>query len=149
MKAVPFLCALATTLGSAALSAQAQYTIDTFAIDGGGGTSSGGKFTLSGTIGQPAAGTLTGGSYVVQSGFWSILANPEPTDSPLLQIDLSGSSVILSWPDPYASFHLQESPSLVSPSWTDVDALPSSAEGRLEVPRSASGGARYYRLIRP
>jgi len=39
-------------------------------IDGGGGTSTGGIFLLQGTIGQPDAGTLLGGSYVLQGGFW-------------------------------------------------------------------------------
>jgi hypothetical protein len=38
--------------------------------DGGGGTSTGGVFTLQGTIGQPDAGTLFGGSYGLQGGFW-------------------------------------------------------------------------------
>jgi hypothetical protein len=40
--------------------------------DGGGGTSTGGDFTLSGTAGQPDAGvqTLTGGNYKLKGGFW-------------------------------------------------------------------------------
>jgi hypothetical protein len=149
MKAVPFLCAIVGAVASVTLPAHGQYTLEAVAIDGGGGTSSGGSYVLSGTMGQPAAGTLAGGNYVVQSGFWSILATPEPSDPPVLQIDVSGPTVILSWPDPYASFHLQESSSLSSPSWTDVDAIPDTAAGRFEVPRSAIGTARYYRLIRP
>jgi hypothetical protein len=43
----------------------AQYSIDWFTLDGGGGTSSGGNFTLTGTIGQPDAGTLSGGDYTL------------------------------------------------------------------------------------
>ncbi len=39
-------------------------------IDGGGGTSSGGKFILSGTIGQPDAAYSAGGSYELLGGFW-------------------------------------------------------------------------------
>jgi hypothetical protein len=31
---------------------------------------SGGQFTLSGTIGQPDAGTLTGSSFRLEGGFW-------------------------------------------------------------------------------
>ena len=39
------------------LSASAQpYTIDWWTIDGGGGTSTGGVYSVSGTIGQPDAG---------------------------------------------------------------------------------------------
>src|SRR5688572_28809517 len=40
-------------------------------IDGGGGTSSGGGFTLSGSIGQPDAGTMSGGGFTLSGGFWS------------------------------------------------------------------------------
>ncbi len=47
-----------------------QYEISWSTIDGGGGTSSGGDFVLSGTIGQPDAGVMAGGSYVLSGGFW-------------------------------------------------------------------------------
>ena len=40
------------------LCAQAQYSIDWSTIDGGGGTSTGGVYTVSGTIGQPDAGGI-------------------------------------------------------------------------------------------
>jgi hypothetical protein len=42
-----------------------------FTIDGGGGTSTGGDYALSGTIGQPDAGETSGGDYAVSGGFWS------------------------------------------------------------------------------
>jgi len=52
-------------------TAQAQsYAITWWTIDGGGGTSTGGGYTLSGTIGQPDAGTMTDGSYTLVGGFW-------------------------------------------------------------------------------
>lgn len=38
-------------------------------IDCGGGTSSGGTYSLSGTIGQPDAGAMTGGTFELQGGF--------------------------------------------------------------------------------
>jgi hypothetical protein len=60
-------------LAGAALSpalAHAQYTIDWFTIDGGGGDTAGGAFTLSGTIGQPDAGAQAGGTFQVSNGFW-------------------------------------------------------------------------------
>lgn len=47
------------------------YDLSWNTIDGGGMTfSSGGPYTLGGTIGQADAGILTGGSYVLQGGFW-------------------------------------------------------------------------------
>jgi hypothetical protein len=41
-------------------------------IAGGGGTSTGGSFSLSGTIGQPdAGGPMTGGTFSLVGGFWA------------------------------------------------------------------------------
>jgi len=51
--------------------ALAQLTIPWYTIDGGGGTSTGGNFTLSGTIGQPDAGVLSGGNFILSGGFWA------------------------------------------------------------------------------
>ncbi len=49
-------------------------------VDGGGGASSGGSFSREGTIGQPDAGTLTGGGFTLQGGFWPAAdSTPTPT----------------------------------------------------------------------
>ena len=48
----------------------ADYSIPWYTIDGGGGTSSGGSYELSGTIGQPDAGYLYESPYEVLGGFW-------------------------------------------------------------------------------
>jgi hypothetical protein len=40
-------------------------------VDGGGGASQGAPYTLSGPIGQPDAGTMAGGTFVLRGGFWS------------------------------------------------------------------------------
>ena len=51
-------------------------------IDSGGGTfSSGGSYTLGGTIGQPDAGGMTGGAYTLSGGFWAGQAAPPPPPS--------------------------------------------------------------------
>ena len=54
-----------------AQSASAQFSIDWYTIDGGGGTSTGGTFELSGTIGQHDAGVMSGGGYTLTGGYWS------------------------------------------------------------------------------
>ena len=48
----------------------ADYLIDWYTIDGGGGTSSGGQYSLTGTIGQADAGYMAGGDYELLGGFW-------------------------------------------------------------------------------
>jgi hypothetical protein len=69
--------------------AQAQYQIDWYTIDGGGGTSSGGPYTLSGTIGQADADVVSlcsadGGAgcvnptFELTGGFWVGLVSGAP-----------------------------------------------------------------------
>ena len=69
-KPIGIIAALLTTCGLAL----ALPTIDWSTIDGGGGTTSGGPFTIAGTIGQPDPGppVLTGGSFTITGGFWAV-----------------------------------------------------------------------------
>jgi hypothetical protein len=84
----------------AATAAWAQnYAIDWYSIDGGGGTSSGGNYTLTGTIGQPDAGTLTGGNYTLTGGFMSIVTAIQTPGGPLLRVTRVGNNVVISWPN--------------------------------------------------
>ena len=47
-----------------------SYTIAWYEIAGGGGTSTGGTYQVSGTIGQPdASGAMSGGNYSVTGGY--------------------------------------------------------------------------------
>lgn len=48
-----------------------DYKIVWSTIDGGGGTMTGGAYTLTGTIGQPNAGASSGGGYELLGGFWA------------------------------------------------------------------------------
>jgi len=49
----------------------AGYDLSWWTVDGGGRTfSTGGGYTLGGTVGQPDAGALTGGGYTIGGGFW-------------------------------------------------------------------------------
>ena len=50
--------------------ARSGYDLSWWTVDGGGGTASGGSYTLVGTIGQPDAGILAGGAYTLGGGFW-------------------------------------------------------------------------------
>ena len=73
------LLACATALaqgGDAPPSApDATYSLDWATVDGGGGRSVGGGYTLSGTAGQPdagpSAGVMSGGPYTLVGGFWA------------------------------------------------------------------------------
>ncbi len=63
-------CLLLLPLGLVGL-AQSGYDLSWWTADGGGQTfSTGGGYSLGGTIGQPDAGVLTGGGYTLGGGFW-------------------------------------------------------------------------------
>lgn len=124
-------------------SAAAQYAIDWYTIDGGGGTSSGGGYTLSGTIGQSDAGTLVGGNYVLQGGFWGGVFAVQQVGSPTLVIQRAGANVIISWNPNTPGFILQETTNLADPSsWANV----SGAGNGMSVP--ATLATKFYRLRR-
>ena len=53
-----------------ATGSRADYQIVWSTIDGGGGTSAGGKYVVSGTIGQPDAAYSASGNYELLGGFW-------------------------------------------------------------------------------
>ncbi len=116
-----------------------------FTIDGGGGTSTGGVYAVSGTLGQPDAGaTLTGGNYSLTGGFWSGLAAVQQPGAPTLFITTAGPNATLSWSPATPGFVLQESPTLLPPVWTNAA---SGALNPATVP--ASGPTRFFRLRKP
>ena len=52
-------------------SAPTATDLSWYTVDGGGATfSTGGPYSLGGTIGQPDAGVMSGGSYTLAGGFW-------------------------------------------------------------------------------
>lgn len=55
---------------AAAADVSADYQVVWSTIDGGGGTSTGGQYSLTGTIGQADAAYSEGGRYEVLGGFW-------------------------------------------------------------------------------
>jgi hypothetical protein len=142
---------ISALLLASALAVHAQYTIDWFTLDGGGGQSSGGAYTLNGTIGQPDAGASSGGAYTLHGGFWAAFVVVPADDAPALRIFRSGPSIVLAWPNPSTGYVLQESPSLTSPNWTDVASPPLVADGEKRVPLipNPGPGARFYRLRKP
>jgi hypothetical protein len=64
------LCSLLLA-GAALASSERSYSLPWWTVDGGGATfSTGGGYSLGGIIGQPDAGLLEGGEYVLAGGFW-------------------------------------------------------------------------------
>jgi hypothetical protein len=144
----PTLFAVVLLTGAAAF---AQYSIDWFKIAGGGGTSSGGNYALSGTIGQAdAGGPLTGGTYSLTSGFWSAVTVVQEPNTPILTIVTNpNGSMTVRWPAPFAGHVLQQSTDLTPASWED-SLYPVSDDGTFRfVTFVPNGGRCFFRLRGP
>jgi hypothetical protein len=58
----------------AAAQTGAGFDLTWHTVDAGGGTSSGGEFACSATVGQPDAGTFSGTGFTLLGGFWAGVA---------------------------------------------------------------------------
>jgi hypothetical protein len=126
-----------------------QYTIDWSKVAGGGGTSTGSVYSLSGTIGQPdASSAMTGGNYSITGGFWALYAVQTPS-APLLTITRSGTSVIVSWPTLPTGFSLQQNGTLNSANWTDFGGTVNSNSTTMSVSIPMPTGNLFFRLKSP
>lgn len=127
-----------------------NYSLDRHTIDGGGGTSTGGVFSVNGTIGQPDAGLMSGGAYSLAGGFWGILSAVQTPGAPLLTIRrVTANSVEVSWPSSSAGFVLQQSADLNTVNWTTApQAVTDNGTNKFILINPPSGN-RYYRLLKP
>jgi len=135
-------------LSAFCLSAVGQsYSIDWYKIAGGGGTSTGGVYTVSGTIGQPdAGGSMTGGSYSLTGGFWSFIYVVQTAGLPNLTITHSGNSVIVSWPNT-GIYTLQQTATItVTNSWTTSGYAITTANGTNSITITSPVGKLFFRL---
>ena len=141
------ICAMTLALP---LAAHGQFAIDWFTIDGGGGTSTGALFSVSGTIGQPDAGAMSGGTYSLVGGFWGIFTAIQTSGAPLLTIRLpQTNTVVISWPSPAAGFSLQQAGNLSTPTWTSpAENITDSGTNKFIIVNPPSGN-RFYRLFKP
>ena len=136
-------------LATGRLHAQ-SYAIDWFTIDGGGGTSTGGVYSVSGTIGQPdASGAMSGGNYSVTGGFWSLINVVQTPGLPNLVIARNGTnSVKVLWLDPATnSYTLQQTPILgAGNNWTTSGYSITNASGTNFITITPPVGNLFFRL---
>jgi hypothetical protein len=126
------------------------YSTDWFKVAGGGGTSTNGQYSISGTIGQPDAGAMSGGSYSVVGGFWAIVSAVQTPGAPLLRIEPTATNaVVVAWPAPSSGFKLQVNANLSTTNWTDVGQTPTVVGGENQVIVVSPSGNWFYRLRWP
>jgi hypothetical protein len=148
------LALLLSTLNFQPSTASAQpYSIDWSTIDGGGGTSTGGVYSVTGTIGQPDAGAMSGGNYTLQGGFWGIIAAVQTAGAPWLTITLNSqlSTINLSWPSPADGWTLEYATVLTSGTgqWTQIPPPYQTNVTNLYFTEPQPAGNRFYRLHKP
>ena len=127
-----------------------SYSIDWFTIDGGGGTSTGGVYSVSGTIGQhDAGGPMTGGNYSLTGGFWALFAVQTP-GAPVLNITLTGTNtVMVYWPSPSTGFNLQQNTNLATTNWlAATNTITDNGTIKFIIVNPPTGN-RFYRLSKP
>jgi hypothetical protein len=123
-----------------------SYSIDWYRVSGGGGTSTGGVYSVSGTIGQhDAGGPMTGESFWLAGGFWSLYAVPMP-GAPLLIITLTTTNTaMVSWPSPSTGWSLQQNNDLSTANWV-VGPAPVDNGIIKYIIVTPPNGNRFYRL---
>jgi hypothetical protein len=138
LKCLAIVCA-----GLFAMNAVAQnYSIDWYKIAGGGGTSTGGVYSVSGTIGQPdASSAMTGGNYSLTGGFWSLFAVQTP-GAPLLTISYIGNQAIISWSPAATGWTLQTNSNLGTGTWGNY----TGAVINNSITNTQSNGNLFFRL---
>ena len=123
-----------------------NYSIDRHTVAGGGGTSTGGGYSVRGTIGQPDAGRpMTSGQYSITGGFWALPTAVQVTGSPTLTIvSATPGNAMISWTPNTAGFVLQETVSFAPTNWVNSA---SGATNPIIVP--ATLPTKFYRLFKP
>jgi hypothetical protein len=122
-----------------------EYSLDWHKVSGGGGTSAGGLYSISGTIGQhDAGGPMVGGNYSLTGGFWAIL---QTFGAPVLYISHSGSSVTVYWQD-VPGWNLQQNANLSLPAGWSASTGFTTLNGTNYLNITDSTGNMFYRLSR-
>ena len=146
--ATPVLLWLALLLAPFALRAQ-SYSIDWYKVAGGGGTSTGGVYSVNGTIGQhDAGGPMTGGNYSLTGGFWALISVVQTPGAPTLYISHSGNTVTVYWQDA-SGWNLQQNNNLSVPAGWSAGGGATLSNGTNYLNLSSPTGNLFFRLHNP
>jgi hypothetical protein len=147
LKLLPVIAALLLPVAASAQS----YSINWYKISGGGGmNSTGGAYSVSGTIGQhDAGGPMTGGGYQLTGGFWALISVLQTPGLPNLTITfVSPDSVKVSWPNT-GTYTLQQNSNLAGGSWATSGYTVTTANGTNSITITPPTGNLFFRLSNP
>jgi hypothetical protein len=126
-----------------------QYSLDWHKVAGGGGTSTGGTYSVSGTIGQhDAGGPMTGGNYSLTGGFWALISVVQTPGAPTLYTSRSGSAVTIYWQN-VLGWSLQQNSNLATPLGWSVNSGWTTSNGTNYLNLTSPAGNLFFRLSNP
>jgi hypothetical protein len=129
------------------VSAQ-SYSIDWYKIAGGGGSSTGGVYTVSGTIGQPDAGQMSGGNYSTTGGFWALISVAQTPGAPTLHIGHSGNMVTVHW-RAVSGWNLIQNDNLANTNGWSTNTSWTTSNGTNYLHLAPPTGNVFFRLTQP
>jgi hypothetical protein len=127
-----------------------QYSIDWHKVAGGGGTSSGVTYQVSGTLGQHnAGGPMTGGNYSLTGGFWALISVVQTPGAPTLFISHSGNTVTVYWQN-VAGWSPQQNSNLATlANWSASGYTITTNNGTNSITIAPPTGNLFFRLSNP
>jgi hypothetical protein len=126
-----------------------SYSINWYKVAGGGGTSTGGVYAVSGTIGQhDAGGPMTGGNYSLTGGFWALVSVVQTAGAPTLHISDSGSTVTVFWQS-VSGWNLQQNSSLTNGLGWSASSGVTNSSGTNYLNLTSPTGNLFFRLSNP
>lgn len=121
-----------------------------FVVAGGGATSTGGGYSLTGTLGQhDAGGPTAAGGYSLTGGFWALQVVPT-LGAPSLSIVLTATNTaVVFWPSPSAGWNIQVNTDLGATAWNPpAETVQDNGTTKFIVINPPTGN-RFYRLRKP
>lgn len=125
-------------------------SIDWYTISGGGGVSTGGVYTLTSVIGQPAAQTLSGGNYQLQGGFLAAVGLVQAPGMPKLALALTNGLARISWPRTTDGVVLEKTATLSGNPvpWSSIGGAYQTNATEVFVLEPLAPGNQFFRLRR-
>jgi hypothetical protein len=141
--------AIACAFATAALVAVAVETfeVEYGGVGGGGGTSSGGDFVLTGGIGGIGDGRSAGGAFTLEGGSLAMFMVVQTAGAPRLTLTRSGDDVIISWPVTAIGFGLEQTGDLTTPAWGGTGLTPVVVGEAYQVTVPANSSSKFFRLL--
>lgn len=145
--------ALAGAALVATVAAENPYDLRWHSVGSGGGSATGGVYSLRGTIGQPVASRTSGGPYALTGGFWSAAEVIQTPDLPVLGIERLPAGVLrVFWAKPADGVVLQQVSGISgSPvvGWADVPvSVYQTNETHISLTLAAPVGMQIFQLRR-